>query len=394
MNHRSKQNHNIKTKNISLESLISDFTCGSMLENCYAQEPFTTTLTFNSKIPPEAINAQLCLNMSDGSYENVVMTLASYHDSESYTYVATVAPERVGPVKYHSVISAYGKSLATNKCQIMVLPPKDEEWQQRPVYEKVAEGIWVGNARAAFEAEKHGFDRVLNVADQFNFSMPYEKYKYIPLIDWGTNAIPKEKISTAVDWLTEQVSSGKKTLINCRAGMGRSGSIAIAYLYANNPQCNYHQVVHMARHGYDNNIPGKANIYPHVGLKESLEELYPGNRRPVTTEIRKLWLDNYKINQSVSKRKNEIITVRTRVDYQGDVEPFVFAYCNINDNREEDVLMVRKEGNLYEAVLTPKFAGRYWLTVKASNYMTTTPWYEPEIWLGGMGDNLYLDIQD
>ena len=394
MNHHSKQSHNIDTNYITLESLINDFTCDSMLENCYVQEPFTTTLTFKSNLSPDDINTQLHLDMPDGTHESVVMTLAPDSDSESNTYVATIAPKKVGPVIYHCVISAYGKSLESNKRQIMVLSSKGEEWQDRPVYEKVAEGIWVGSARAAFEAEKHGFDRVLNVADQFNFSMSNKMYKYIPLTDWGTNEIPKEKISTAVNWLTEQVSSGKKTLINCRAGMGRSGSIAIAYLYANNPHLNYHQVVHMARHGYANMIPGKANIYPHVGLKESLEELYPDNRRPVTTEIRNIWLDNYKVNQSITKRKNELITVRTRVDYHGDVDPFVLAHCNINDNREEDILMVRKEGNLYEALLTPRFTGRYWLTVKASNYMTTTPWYEPEIWLGDMGDNLYLNIQD
>ena len=82
------------------------------------------------------------------------------------------------------------------------------------------------------------------------------------------------------------------------------------------------------------------------------------------------------------------------MDYQGEVEPFVFAHSNINNNREEDIPMVRKEEKLYEAVLTPESTGRYWLTVKASNYMITTPWFEPEIWLGGVGDNLYLDIQD
>jgi dual specificity MAP kinase phosphatase len=393
MNHRCNQLNNIDINNISLDSFISDVTYGSMLENCFVKEPFTATLTFNSTISPEDITAQLYVNRPDGSQKNVVMTLASNNNNESYTYVATIAPDKVGPIEYHSVISAYGKSLLTNTCRLTVLSPKDEEWQHKPVYAQIAEGIWVGNARAAFEAEKHGFDRILNVADQFNFSMASEKYKYIPLVDWGTNAIPKEKIFDAVNWLTEQVSSGKKTIINCRAGIGRSGSIAIAYLYANNLNHNYHQVVHMARHGYDK-FPGKSNIYPHVGLKETLEELYPGNHRPATTEIRNVWLDNYRIYQSVSKKKNEPIIVRTRVDYQGEVEPFVLAHSNITNHRAEDLLMIRKEENLYEAVLTPRFAGKFWLTVKASNYMTTTPWYESEIWLGNVGDNLYLDIQD
>lgn len=393
MNHRHDHLDTINN-NDSLESLISDLTCGSRLEECFVKEPFTTTLTFKSTISPEQIQAQLYVNRPDGSQENVVMTLASYSNNESYSYVATIASDRVGSIEYYGVISAFGKSLATNTGRLTVLPPKDEEWQHRAVYEQVAEGIWVGNARAAFEAEKLGFDSVLNVADQFNFSMSDEKYIYIPLVDWGTNAIPKEKIYEAVNWLTEQASSGKKTLINCRAGIGRSGSIAIAYLYAHNPQLNYHQVVHMARHGNGGKFPGKSNIYPHVGLKESLEELYPGSNRPVTTEIRNVWLDNYRLYECVSKKKNEKIIVRTRVDYRGEVEPFVFAHSNITNGHKEDIRMIRKEENLYEVVLTPKYAGRFWLTVRASNYMATTPWHDPEKWLGGVGDNLYLDIQD
>ncbi len=378
----------------SLESLIGDLTCGSRLDECYVNEPFTATLTFRSTIPPEQIQAHLYVNRPDGSQENVVMTLASHSNKGYYSYVATLASDRAGSIEYYGVVSAYGKSLATNTGRLTVMPPKDEEWQHRPVYEQVAEGIWVGSARAAFEAEKLGFDSVLNVADQFNFSMSDEKYKYIPLADWGTNAIPKEKIDEAVNWLTEQATSGKKTIINCRAGIGRSGSIAIAYLYAHNPQLNYHQVVHMARHGNGGKFPGKSNIYPHVGLKESLEELYPGNNRPVTTEITSVWLDNYRLYECVSKKKNEKIIVRTRVDYRGEVEPFVFAHSNIANGHQEDIRMIKKEENLYEAVLTPEFAGRFWLTVKASNYMDMTPWHDPEKWLGGMGDNLYLDIQD
>lgn len=393
MNHRSDHLHSIYN-NDSLESLISDLTCGSRLEECYVKEPFTTTLTFESTISPEQIQAQLYVNRPDGSQGNVVMTLASYSNNKTYRFVATIAPDSVGPMEYYGVVSAYGKSLATNTGRLTVLPPKDEEWQHRPVYEQVAEGIWVGSARAAFEAEKLGFDSVLNVADQFHFSMSDDKYKYIPLVDWGTNAIPKEKIYEAVNWLTEQASSGKKILINCRAGIGRSGSIAIAYLYANNPHLNYHQVVHMARHGNGGQFPGKSNIYPHVGLKESLEELYPGYNRPATTKIRNLWLDNYRLYACVSKKKNEKIIVRARVDYWGEVEPFVFAHSNITNGYKEDTRMVRKEGNLYEVVLAPKCAGQFWLTVRASNYMATTPWHDAEKWLGGMGDNLYLDIQD
>jgi len=392
MNHRRDHLDNVNN-NIALERLIGDLTCGSRLDECFVNEPFTATLTFKSTISPDVTKADLYVASPDGSHENVAMTLASDSD-EYYTYLATIAPDKVGHVEYYGVISAYGKSLATNTGRLTVLPPKEEEWQHRPVYQQVAKGIWVGNARAAFDAEMLGFDRILNVADHVNFSMSSQRYKHIPLADWGTNAIPKEKICEAVNWLTEQASSGNKTIVNCRAGIGRSGSIAIAYLYANNPHLNYHQAVHMARHGYDDKIPGKSNIYPHVGLKESLEELYPDNHRPVTTEIISVRLDNYRIYQCVSKKKNEKIIVRTGVDYRGEVEPFVFAHTNINNNREEDIRMIRKEANLYEAALTPESAGRFWLTVKASNYMTAAPWYEPEIWLGGVGDNLYLDIQD
>ena len=72
--------------------------------------------------------------------------------------------------------------------------------------------------------------------------------------------------------------------------MGRSGSIAIAHLYANNKNINYYQAVDMIRYGF-NGYQGKHDIYPHINLDSTLEKLYGGENRPKKTKIIKIKLN-------------------------------------------------------------------------------------------------------
>ena len=60
----------------------------------------------------------------------------------------------------------------------------------------------------------------------------------------------------------------KKVLINCRAGIGRSGSIGLAYCFYKHRQWSYQKTLDYIWHK-------KADIYPHAGLQESLEYLFP-----------------------------------------------------------------------------------------------------------------------
>lgn len=249
--------------------MIHEINCQSALESSYVREPFTAKLSFGTTLSSEDLLVHLSTRMPDGATQETPMDRL-FQSDRLHTYVATIAPAQIGIMEYRGVIKVADQFYETGNQQLLVMPPREEEWQHQPVFRQVDQNLWVGNARASFEFEQHGFDRVLNVADQFHFSFPPETCKNIPLLDWGTNAIPKERIQEAVDWLHRQVGVGKRVIVNCRAGMGRSGSIAVSYIYATNPQLNYHQAVHRVRHGDSAGVSGKVDIYPHVGLKEKL----------------------------------------------------------------------------------------------------------------------------
>lgn len=80
------------------------------------------------------------------------------------------------------------------------------------------------------------------------------------------------------------------------------------------------------------------------------------------------------------------------MDYEGEQEPFVFIHSNLNGGVVEDTRMMRGPSGCYEAELVAKHPGNYWLTTRASNYMTMTPWYEQDVWSGGVGENLFIEV--
>ena len=72
----------------------------------------------------------------------------------------------------------------------------------------------------------------------------------------------------AIAWIERQLQQGKKkVLVNCRAGIGRSGSIVLAYCFYKHPQWSYRQAL-------DYIWSQKADIYPHKHLQNSLERLF------------------------------------------------------------------------------------------------------------------------
>jgi protein-tyrosine phosphatase len=80
---------------------------------------------------------------------------------------------------------------------------------------------------------------------------------------------------TNLIWIDCQRVAGRKILIHCRAGIGRSGSLGIAYCFAKNPGWTYQQTL-------DYVWGKKPDIYPHSQLQASLETLFPRQGRPRT----------------------------------------------------------------------------------------------------------------
>ncbi|KAJ3085823.1 hypothetical protein HK102_013798 [Quaeritorhiza haematococci] len=143
------------------------------------------------------------------------------------------------------------------------------EWAMGPSYKIVYDTLVVSNYIAASKAESLGFHAVLNMADELDLQLaPEIEYLKLGCKDGANNAIPAEVISEAVDWIGRKVRSGKTVCVHCRAGIGRSGSVAIAYVYSRLPQASYDAVKKLV-------WEKKPDIYPHTGLEETLKQLYP-----------------------------------------------------------------------------------------------------------------------
>ena len=150
------------------------------------------------------------------------------------------------------------------------LPRQADKWTQGPNFDEIIyNSIWVGNFIAASNAKSCGFTHVLNCAD--NLDIVYAgggiDYKKIPLKDGAANPISDESIKEAVLWLKERNKKGNRILINCRAGIGRAGSIAVAFVFATNSSMSFDDAYKF--------VFQKRFIYTHTGLKESLYNLYP-----------------------------------------------------------------------------------------------------------------------
>lgn len=86
---------------------------------------------------------------------------------------------------------------------------------------------------------------------------PSIAYKKLGALDGAQHPIPDAFLLEAVNWIDKQVKTGKrKVLVNCRAGIGRSGSVSVAYCFYKNPRWSYQQTL-------DYIWSKKSDIYPH-----------------------------------------------------------------------------------------------------------------------------------
>ncbi len=76
-----------------------------------------------------------------------------------------------------------------------------------------------------------GIAGLLLVAEEFRVEPPaWLDYEYIPFKEFS--AVDPARLDRAVAWL-ETRAPGTRTLVCCRAGMGRSASVLIAYFCCN-----------------------------------------------------------------------------------------------------------------------------------------------------------------
>jgi len=155
--------------------------------------------------------------------------------------------------------------------KIVVHPPNNKmSWTKGPQAIEVFPQVYVGNYIAASNAKDLGFTAVLNMSIELeDFYLEEDKilYKKIGLLDGANNSISDCSIQEAVQWIDNAVKQNHKVLIHCRAGLGRSGSIGIAYLFYMNPDWTFKETL--------NSIQKlKPEIYPHKDLEKTLERTF------------------------------------------------------------------------------------------------------------------------
>jgi protein-tyrosine phosphatase len=157
--------------------------------------------------------------------------------------------------------------------QLDIQPPApNANWTQGPSYAEILPSVYVGNFIAASQAESLGIDAVLNMGEELNLSFSPQSgiaYEKLGTRDGAQHVIADELIQAAIAWIDQQIQQGKrKILIHCRAGIGRSGSVGVAYCFYKHPHWTYQQALDYA-------WSKKPDIYPHRQLEAALERLFP-----------------------------------------------------------------------------------------------------------------------
>lgn len=234
---------------------------------------------------PKAICVQLWTNAlnkfnSEGRWHSLELAYKSTLAENHHIFSGSFMPTSEGNyqftyrmrLKQHPEPWIWAGRWGENGYLSVAAPSPDMNWTQRASYVEVMPGVYVGNFIAASNAVELGFDAVLNLAEEFVLDFPANTgiaYNHLKLKDGAQHPIDDGVIGRAIAWIEKQLQQGKqKVLVNCRAGIGRSGSIVLAYCFYKHPQWNYRQAL-------DYVWSKKADIYPHRRLQGSVERLFP-----------------------------------------------------------------------------------------------------------------------
>jgi hypothetical protein len=233
------------------------------------------------------------------------------------------------------------------------------------------------------------------------------EYMQVPFQDFSHHPLDEAKLWTAVYWIRERIAQGTPVLVHCHAGIGRSGSVAVAYLLLfRYPEKTYDEVVAMVNMRL---APKRHYIYPHLGLPESVNRLRAawatsgrGSRDYCTDEVGQvvaiafdsLLLDGeggqtqhaIGVGSNVEVQQGSQVRVRVTVHATGAPPRGVFVYTNLNRDgptfEQRKMRLVPGTPATYEADLIAERPGEdFWLTAFA-----TPRRYDHDrtrTWLGG-----------
>lgn len=273
-------------------TVVDCFPSVTFTQCMYMLEAMTYKLTIRMNpsvvCEPKKIIAEVWCNQYDkdnpaGQWHAVRLPFMASLDSITHVYAASVILTSASDFEYTFRMKLQDKDewiwshgFNQNGHVHVEAPRQGDKWTQGPSVDQITDTISIGNFIAASNAKANGFTHVLNCTDSLDlvFAGGGIEYKKVPLQDGAAHKISKEHVREAVDWLKMHDRKGNRILINCRAGIGRSGSIAIAFIFATHRKMTYEDAY--------NFVFQKRFIYPHSELRETLYELYPrdGPKKP------------------------------------------------------------------------------------------------------------------
>lgn len=258
----------------------------------YMLETFGASVKLSSQYPAEGLRVQLWTNTfnklnSEGDWHCIDLSYQFQESKDTFLFQGSFLPTSEGDYQFTYRI---GLNTKPNKWQwagnfqengyLKIEPPSTSmSWTQEPSWVEILPHVYVGNFIAASQAEKLGIDAILNLGYELTLTFPSDSriaYKKLGAFDGAQHPLSDEVLLESVRWIDEQIKQGKqKVLVHCRAGIGRSGSVSIAYCFYKHPLWSYQQTL-------DYIWSKKADIYPHKHLQESLERLFPKSKDSAT----------------------------------------------------------------------------------------------------------------
>jgi hypothetical protein len=295
---------------------------------------------------------------------------------------------------------------------------------------QIDDDLFLGNAAAAANPvmpetgrgllEAHGVKAVLNATEDrdpspalFGSGIEYVQF---PFRDFSHNPMDEGKLWEAVQWIDERISHGKPVFIHCHAGIGRSGSLVVAYLLlCKYPEKSFDAVVALVNERLRHQ---RHTIYPHVGIPESVARVRMAiaertanaqqfvHEQPVG-EVLAVSFDTLVVEDGgvhtthqlgvghhVELRRGSRCLLRVTVHHTGARPRGVYLYTNLNRDGPafERRLMEPVAGHAatYQAELIPERCGDdFWITAFA-----TPRQYDHDVKARWIGGNLWVRVTE